>query len=111
LDRKDPNLTLGHAENEDHELLRTLDLVLICKKCKKAFRKDLRDFDEADSFCPHCDNEFMIPAISASEPAVVAPPAQTTLSKLSHLDARMIRDGDVHDEEMGFERDYSARLG
>jgi hypothetical protein len=83
----------------------------------------LTDFDESDSFCPHCDNEFVIPALTKEEnkPSAV----ENVLSKLSHLDARsvdsrvclrvaltrMIRDGDVNDEEMGFERDFSSRLG
>lgn len=33
-----------------------------CKKCRKTFRKAVGDFDEADEFCPHCDNHYMIEA-------------------------------------------------
>ena len=31
----------------------------MCKKCKKAFRKEIGDFEEADEYCPNCDNHFM----------------------------------------------------
>ena len=40
---------------------------MICKKCKKAFRKDVADMeapDEADEYCPHCDNHFLRPAVT-----------------------------------------------
>ena len=47
---------------EDHELMPTLDLVFLCKKCKKAFRKEVGEFEEADEFCPHCDNHYIIEA-------------------------------------------------
>ena len=35
---------------------------MACKKCKKVFRKDVSDFDEADEFCPRCDNHYVVPA-------------------------------------------------
>jgi len=41
-----------HNELSDHEIKRGLELVMACKACKKVFRKDLADFDEADEFCP-----------------------------------------------------------
>ena len=47
---------------EDHELMQTLELVFMCKKCKKAFRKEVGEFEEADEFCPHCDNHYIIEA-------------------------------------------------
>lgn len=34
-------------------------MAFLCKKCKKAFRKDMTRFEEADEFCPHCDNHFV----------------------------------------------------
>lgn len=37
---------------------------MICKKCKKAFRLDVTEFDEAKQFCPHCDNHFYKEAIT-----------------------------------------------
>ena len=51
-----------HAENQDHELMPTLELVFLCKKCKRAFRKEVGEFEEADEYCPHCDNHFIIEA-------------------------------------------------
>lgn len=32
-----------HADSEkDHELMKTMEMVFACKKCKKVFRKDMR---------------------------------------------------------------------
>ena len=48
------------AVKGDHELMKTTEMVFACKKCKKVFRKQIdEDFDEADEFCPNCDNHFM----------------------------------------------------
>jgi uncharacterized CHY-type Zn-finger protein len=44
---------------EDHELMKTTEMVFACKKCKKVFRKQIEEFEEADEFCPGCDNHFM----------------------------------------------------
>jgi uncharacterized CHY-type Zn-finger protein len=52
--------TQCHDEKANHTLLRVFELVFGCKKCKKVFRKDLRDWQEQDEFCPHCDNHFNI---------------------------------------------------
>lgn len=35
-----------HAEKEDHPLAKRTEMAFICKKCKKAFRKDVTDWDE-----------------------------------------------------------------
>ena len=51
-----------HGKDGDHELMPTMDLVFLCKKCKKCFRKEVGEFEEADEFCPHCDNHFIIEA-------------------------------------------------
>ncbi|KAK4047846.1 hypothetical protein OIV83_005189 [Microbotryomycetes sp. JL201] len=37
-------------------------MVFLCKKCKKAFRKDMTTFEDSDEYCPHCDNHFVIEA-------------------------------------------------
>mmetsp|Transcript_67805 Transcript_67805/g.93893 ORF Transcript_67805/g.93893 Transcript_67805/m.93893 type:complete len:85 (+) Transcript_67805:157-411(+) len=42
--------------------MRTTDMVFACKKCKKVFRKDVSEFEEADEYCPRCDNQYIIPA-------------------------------------------------
>jgi ribosomal protein L44E len=42
-------------------------MTMVCKKCKKAFRKDVADMeapDEADEYCPHCDNHFLREAVT-----------------------------------------------
>ena len=51
-----------HAENEDHELQKTLDMVFACKACRKVFRKDMREYTEQDEYCPHCDNHYVLDA-------------------------------------------------
>ena len=52
-----------HAENEDHEIMKSPEIVLACKKCKHCFRKDVStEFDECDEFCPRCDNHYVIHA-------------------------------------------------
>jgi uncharacterized CHY-type Zn-finger protein len=50
------------AFGEDHELEKTMEFVFACKKCKKTFRKDVSEFEEADEHCPHCDNHYVIEA-------------------------------------------------
>ena len=39
-----------------------MELVFLCKKCKRAFRKQVGEFEEADEYCPHCDNHYIIEA-------------------------------------------------
>lgn len=33
--------------------------VLLCRQCKKAFRKDINQYEESDEYCPHCDNHYV----------------------------------------------------
>ncbi|OAV97128.1 hypothetical protein, variant [Puccinia triticina 1-1 BBBD Race 1] len=40
-------------------------MVMMCKKCKKAFRKMVEEFEESDEYCPHCDNHYIIEAKTA----------------------------------------------
>lgn len=52
-----------HAEAADHEIEKSMELTLACKKCKKVFRVNMVEFDEAaDSFCPRCDNKWYLEA-------------------------------------------------
>lgn len=52
-----------HEEQSDHPLARTTELAFVCKKCKRAFRKDLERYEEgSDDFCPHCDNCYVVDA-------------------------------------------------
>lgn len=39
-------------------------MTFACKKCKKCFRKDAQEFDESDEYCPHCDNHFVLNAVT-----------------------------------------------
>jgi len=40
-----------------------MEMVFACKQCKKVFRKDMAEWDDAtDSFCPYCDNKFVLEA-------------------------------------------------
>jgi hypothetical protein len=40
-------------ETEDHEIMKSPEIILACKKCKKVFRKDVsQEFDECDEYCP-----------------------------------------------------------
>ncbi|BGP58573.1 hypothetical protein JCM8202_002335 [Rhodotorula sphaerocarpa] len=51
-----------HAETADHPLAKTHEMAFMCKKCKKAFRKEMETYEESDEFCPHCDNHYVIEA-------------------------------------------------
>lgn len=51
-----------HTEQESHPLAENYEMVFACKKCKKCFRKNATEFEEADEYCPHCDNHFIIEA-------------------------------------------------
>lgn len=48
-----------HADVKSHPLRKTTEMVFACKKCKKAFRKDMVEYDESDEYCPHCDNHYV----------------------------------------------------
>ena len=40
------------------------ELILACKKCKKVFKVHSSNFEEeADGFCPGCDNKWFIEAV------------------------------------------------
>lgn len=78
-----------HAEQEaNHELLKTLEMTFACKKCKKCFRKDAREFEEADEYCPHCDNHFVLEAL-------IPKPALSIEAEDARVDSRMLRDDRV----------------
>ena len=74
-----------HAESESHPLRQQFDLTFACKKCKKCFRKDAQEFEEADEYCPHCDNHFVLEAKTPK-------PALTVESEDARVDNRMIKD-------------------
>jgi len=67
-------------------------MVFACKKCKKCFRKDAREFEESDEYCPHCDNHFVLDAVTPQA-------AITVESNDVRVDSRMIKDDRVKDDE------------
>lgn len=51
----DPFTALTSAANLHHLQLEPK----LTTQCKKAFRKDMREYEEADEYCPHCDNQYV----------------------------------------------------
>ncbi|KAI1841778.1 hypothetical protein JX266_012045 [Neoarthrinium moseri] len=74
-----------HHENETHALRPTLEMTFACKKCRKCFRKEVEQFEEADEYCPHCDNHFVLEA-------VVPKPALRVEGEDARVDNRMLKD-------------------
>ncbi|KAL3423046.1 zinc finger protein [Phlyctema vagabunda] len=81
-----------HEESESHPLMKTTEMVFACKKCKKAFRKDAETFEESDEYCPHCDNHFVLEAVTAK-------PVLEFEGEDIRKDSRMIRDERIKGEE------------
>ncbi|KAF2497217.1 hypothetical protein BU16DRAFT_526236 [Lophium mytilinum] len=96
-----------HAETQKHPLMQSFDMTFVCKKCKKAFRKDTREFEDSDEYCPHCDNHFVLEAKTPKASLQVE-------SEDVRVDARMLKDDRVKLEEQRtiFDvRDAADRLG
>ncbi|KAJ0321058.1 hypothetical protein COL5a_009386 [Colletotrichum fioriniae] len=74
-----------HHEQEKHPLLQSIEMVFACKKCKKCFRKDAQEFEDADEYCPHCDNHFVIEAKTPKA-------AISVEGEDARKDSRMIKD-------------------
>jgi hypothetical protein len=66
--------------------------VFACKKCKKAFRKDAGEFEESDEYCPHCDNHFVIDAVTPK-------PMLKFEGEDARVDSRMLKDDRLRGEE------------
>lgn len=80
--------TQCHEDSADHPLFRTRELVVGCKKCRRVFKKDLsEELEDADEYCPHCDNQFVIEAREPA-PAIDVLPAAAAV-ECGALDARM----------------------
>ncbi|RKF53334.1 hypothetical protein OnM2_106013 [Erysiphe neolycopersici] len=69
-------------------------MVFVCKKCKKAFRKDTSEFDDSDEYCPHCDNHFVLEAVTPKMGLKIE-------SEDMRIDSRMIsnRDKRIREEQ------------
>ncbi|KAN0099575.1 hypothetical protein V8E51_013350 [Hyaloscypha variabilis] len=81
-----------HAEQESHPLLQKTEMVFACKKCKKAFRKDAEEFEESDEYCPHCDNHFVLEAVTPK-------PMLKVEGEDARVDSRMLKDDRIRGEE------------
>ncbi|KAE8384301.1 hypothetical protein BDV23DRAFT_40198 [Aspergillus alliaceus] len=96
-----------HQEQETHPLMKNTEMVFACKKCKKCFRKDSTEFEESDEYCPHCDNHFVIEAVTPK-------PALQVEGEDARIDNRMLKDDRVrgHQERSIFSiTDDADRLG
>jgi len=67
-------------------------MTFICKKCKKAFRKNTKEWEDSDEFCPNCDNHFVIDAKTPKAALKVE-------SEDTRVDARMLKDDRVKQEK------------
>ncbi|KAG8681633.1 hypothetical protein FRC09_017349 [Ceratobasidium sp. 395] len=99
-------------------------MVFMCKKCRKAFRKDMTRFEESDEYCPHCDNHFIIEAKTAQAGLAVEGedarvdarqvPSSLTLASFKYLSQqiwyRMLRDERVKRMEMSLDDAYAELL-
>jgi acetyl-CoA carboxylase beta subunit len=81
-----------HAEQEQHPLLKSTDMTFACKKCRKCFRKEAAEFEEADEYCPHCDNHFVLEAL-------VPKAALSVEGADARVDNRMLKDERVRAPE------------
>ncbi|KAF3479654.1 zinc finger protein [Arthroderma uncinatum] len=81
-----------HKEQESHALLQSMEMTLACKKCKKCFRKDAAEFEESDEYCPHCDNHFVLDALTPK-------PVVNLEGEDPRKDARMLKDERLKPEE------------
>ncbi|KAI9291247.1 hypothetical protein K502DRAFT_297230 [Neoconidiobolus thromboides FSU 785] len=100
-----------HKELTDHKLKRQQELVFGCKKCKKVFRKNTNDFDQADEYCPHCDNHYVLPAQTRNDLSDLELPTLDTDIRVDNsmlLDVRMKQPSL---EEQLKDLDYSDLLG
>ncbi|KAL4805049.1 hypothetical protein BDV18DRAFT_161445 [Aspergillus unguis] len=96
-----------HLEQEAHPLQKTTDMTFACKKCKKCFRKDAAEFEESDEYCPHCDNHFVLDAVTPQ-------PTLQLEGEDVRIDSRMLKDDRVRgDQEKSLfnAKDAADRLG
>jgi acetyl-CoA carboxylase beta subunit len=82
-----------HTEQANHPLLESLEMTFACKKCKKCFRKNAQEFEEADEYCPHCDNHFIIDALTPKAAIKVE-------GEDVRVDSRMLKDERVKNEDL-----------
>jgi len=81
-------------------------MIFMCKKCKKAFRKDMTTYEESDEYCPHCDNHYVLDAKTPQ--AVVGVEGED-----ARVDARMLKDERTKESQQRsiFLQDFTDRIG
>ncbi|KAF8339351.1 hypothetical protein F5887DRAFT_1062777 [Amanita rubescens] len=82
-------------------------MAFICKKCKKAFRKDMSEYEESDEYCPHCDNHYVINAKTPQAALAVE-------GEDARIDSRMLKDDRMKDSQsrsIFTQKDASISLG
>ena len=82
-------------------------MTFACKKCKKCFRKNAQEFEDADEYCPHCDNHFVLDALAPK-------PSLQVEGEDARIDSRMVKyDWVKGEEERGIlnVKDAADRLG
>ncbi|KAH7345306.1 CHY zinc finger-domain-containing protein [Rhizoctonia solani] len=92
-----------HAEVSDHTIRKTTEMVFMCKKCRKAFRKDMTAFEESDEFCPHCDNHFIVEAKTPK-------PVVGVEGEDARKDARMLRDERMRQLNLSLDDEFADLL-
>ncbi|CAE6537445.1 putative protein C3B9,05 [Schizosaccharomyces pombe 972h-] [Rhizoctonia solani] len=92
-----------HSEVSDHPLKRTMEMIFMCKKCRKAFRKDMTTFEESDEYCPHCDNHFIIEAKTPT-------PVVRVEGEDARKDARMLRDERMKQLDLSLDDEFADLL-
>ncbi|CAE6462836.1 unnamed protein product [Rhizoctonia solani] len=80
-----------------------MEMVFMCKKCRKAFRKDMTTFEESDEFCPHCDNRFIIEAKTPT-------PVVRVEGEDARKDARMLRDERMKQLDLSLDDEFAGLL-
>ncbi|CAE6523792.1 unnamed protein product [Rhizoctonia solani] len=92
-----------HAEVSDHPIRKTTEMIFMCKKCRKAFRKDMTTFEESDEYCPHCDNHFIVEAKTPT-------PMVGIEGEDARKDARMLRDERVKQLDLSLDDEFADLL-
>jgi len=82
-----------HAETQNHELMQSNEMTFACKKCKKCFRKDAPEMEDADEYCPNCDNHFVLEAVTPQAALQVE-------GEDIRKDSRMLKDDRIQSDEL-----------
>ncbi|KAL4782782.1 hypothetical protein BJX76DRAFT_358597 [Aspergillus varians] len=96
-----------HLEKEAHPLQKSNEMIFACKKCKKCFRKDAAEFEDSDEYCPHCDNHFVLEAVTPK-------PSLQLEGEDVRIDSRMLKDDRVRADQkrsIFTARDAADQLG